>query len=96
MTDAEHALREVTADIPADVRERLDTAEKLSDADRETIVQIARKSLARFQPKPETKPDLQTKVKPKPKTEPKPEAKANLEIQTKGKPDAKAEPENKS
>ena len=70
MTDAEHALREATADIPADVRERLDTAEKLSDADRETIVQIARKSLARFQPKPETKPDLQTKVKPKPKGEP--------------------------
>ena len=53
MTEAEHALCEVTADIPADVRERLDTAEKLSDADRETIVQIARKSLARFQPKPE-------------------------------------------
>jgi F-type H+-transporting ATPase subunit alpha len=48
----------------------LDTAEKLSDSDRETIVQIARKSLARFQPKPETKPDLQTKVKPKPKGEP--------------------------
>ena len=94
MTEAEHALREVTADIPADVRERLDTAEKLSDADRETIVQIARKSLARFQPKPETKPDLQTKVKPKPKAEPKPEAKP--EVQTKGKPEPKAEPEGKS
>ena len=91
MTEAEHCLCEVTADIPADVRERLDTAEKLSDSDREAIVQIARKSLARFQPKPETKPDLQTKVKPKPKGEPKPEAKAKPEVHTKGAPEAEVE-----
>jgi F-type H+-transporting ATPase subunit alpha len=44
MTDAEHALREAAADIPAEVRERLDTAEELSDEDRETIIQIARQS----------------------------------------------------
>ncbi|MFZ0856112.1 MAG: alternate F1F0 ATPase, F1 subunit alpha [Candidatus Acidiferrales bacterium] len=87
MTEAEHCLCEVTADIPADVRKRLDTAEKLSDSDREAIVQIARKSLARFQPKPETKPDVQTKVKPKPKGEPKPEAKAKPEVHTKGAPE---------
>jgi F-type H+-transporting ATPase subunit alpha len=55
MTDAEHALREAAADIPAAVRERLDTADALSDEDRETIIQIARQSLARFQPKPELK-----------------------------------------
>jgi F-type H+/Na+-transporting ATPase subunit alpha len=55
MTEAEHSLRDASADIPADVRDRLETAEKLSDGDRETIVQIARKSLARFQPKPEKK-----------------------------------------
>jgi len=53
MTDAEHALREAPAKIPAEVRERLDTADKLSDEDRETIIQIARQTLARFQPKPE-------------------------------------------
>ncbi|MDD5761755.1 MAG: alternate F1F0 ATPase, F1 subunit alpha [bacterium] len=52
MTDAEHALHEAAADIPAEVRERLDTAEILSDEDRETILRIARESLARFQPKP--------------------------------------------
>ena len=46
MTDAERALREAAKDIPAGVRERLDTAKKLSDEDRETIIQIARKSLA--------------------------------------------------
>jgi len=53
MTDAEHALRQAAADIPTDVRERLDTVKKLSDEDRETITQIARKSLARFQPNTE-------------------------------------------
>ena len=53
MTDAEHAVHEAAANIPAEVRERLDTAEKLSDEDRETIIEIARKALARFQPKPE-------------------------------------------
>jgi len=66
MTDAEKTVRKAAADIPAEVRERLDTAEKLSDEDRETIIQIARKSLARFQPKPEpeSKPEVQTEVKP--------------------------------
>ena len=94
MTEAEHALREVTADIPADVRERLDTAEKLSDADRETILQIARKSLARFQPKPapEPKPEIQ----PKGKSDRKPEPKAESEVQTEVKPKPKPEPEENS
>src|SRR3984885_13170252 len=53
MTEAEQALRE--ADIPADVCGRFDTAEKLGDEDRKTIIEITRKSLARFQPKPEPK-----------------------------------------
>jgi F-type H+-transporting ATPase subunit alpha len=53
MTDAESALRAAAADIPVEVRKRLDTAEKLSDEDRQTMVEIARKALARFQPKPE-------------------------------------------
>jgi F-type H+-transporting ATPase subunit alpha len=55
MTDAEHALRDAAAQIPAEVRERLDSADKLSDDDRKAIIEIARKSLARFQPKPEIK-----------------------------------------
>jgi F-type H+-transporting ATPase subunit alpha len=79
VTDAEHALCEAAADIPAEARGRLDTAEKLSDEDREVIIQIARKSLARFQPKPEakaepkpepeSKPEVKTEVKPKPNPE---------------------------
>ena len=58
MTDAEDALR-LAADIPSELRERLDTAEELSDEDRATIVQNARKTLARFQPTP--KPELSEK-----------------------------------
>lgn len=54
MPDAEATLRAAAADIPAKVCERLDTAEKLSDEDRETIIQIARQSLARFQPESES------------------------------------------
>ena len=53
MTDAEHALCEAAADIPPEVRGRLDTAAKLSDEDRKAIIDIASKALARFQPKPE-------------------------------------------
>lgn len=55
MTEAEHALRAAAEAIPADVRERLDTADTLSAADREIIIQIARAALAGFQstPKPE-------------------------------------------
>ena len=86
MTVAEQALREAAADIPAEVRERLDTAEKLSDEDRETIIEIARKSLARFQPKPEAKPEA--------KAEPKPEPESKPEVQKEAKP--KSEPEEKS
>ncbi len=58
MTDAEDALR-LAADIPSELRERLDTAEELSDEDRATIVQNARKTLARFQSTP--KPELNEK-----------------------------------
>ena len=56
MTDAEHAVREAAAKIPAEVCARFETADKLSDEDRKTIIEIARQALARFQPKPESKP----------------------------------------
>jgi F-type H+-transporting ATPase subunit alpha len=51
--DAEQALFLTVADIPLDVSKRLDTADKLSSADRETMTQMARKALVRF---PEKKP----------------------------------------
>ncbi len=54
MKDAEHALREAAKEIPADLCQRLDTADKMSDEDRKTIIELARKSLVHFQPKKAT------------------------------------------
>jgi F-type H+/Na+-transporting ATPase subunit alpha len=56
MTDAERAVHEAAAKIPAQVGSRLETADKLSDEDRKTIVELARQTLAAFQPKPEAIP----------------------------------------
>ncbi|MFZ2956679.1 MAG: alternate F1F0 ATPase, F1 subunit alpha [Candidatus Ozemobacteraceae bacterium] len=53
MREAEHALCEAAEHFPAEVRERLGSAEKLNDEDREKILQIARQSLASFQPENE-------------------------------------------
>jgi F-type H+-transporting ATPase subunit alpha len=82
MTDAEHAVREAAANLPAEVRARFETAAKLNDEDRKTIIEIARKALARFQPKPESKPEA--KAEPKPEPESKPEA----QTEVKPKPEA--------
>jgi len=51
--DAEHAVHEAAASIPVEVCARFETVDKLSDEDRKTIIEIASKALARFQPKPE-------------------------------------------
>jgi len=52
------------------VAKRLETADKLSDADRNTIVELARNALARFQPKPEAKPNAKPTSTPSPKSTP--------------------------
>jgi F-type H+-transporting ATPase subunit alpha len=83
MTDAEHAVQEAAANIPAELTERFNTADKLSDEDRAAIVQIARNALIRFQPKPESKPQS--------KAESEPEAKAGSELQRESKPVAQTE-----
>ena len=56
MTEAGNAVREAAATIPKEVSARFETAAKLNDEDKKTIVEIARKSLAPFQPKPEVTP----------------------------------------
>ncbi len=72
MTEAKAAVHEAAEKIPADVGQRFETADKLSDEDRKTITDIARRALAPFQPKPEpeskNKPDQ--KSKPAPETSP--------------------------
>ncbi|NNJ11134.1 alternate F1F0 ATPase, F1 subunit alpha [Chloroflexales bacterium ZM16-3] len=52
MAEAEHALHLAAADIPAALRERLETAETFAAEDREAMTSIARNALARFQPSP--------------------------------------------
>jgi F-type H+-transporting ATPase subunit alpha len=103
MTEAERALREAAAEIPAEVSERLDTADKLSDENRETIIAIARQALEEFQPKPEqnqeTKEDTKPKAKPKPKPKSKSKSKSKPEAKSAGlkpEPKPKAAPEEKS
>ena len=50
MRDAELALR--TAEIPPELSQRFSTCEKLSDSDREVVLQIARATLVSFQKLP--------------------------------------------
>ena len=70
MTDAEHAVQAAAAKIPADVSARFETAADLNDADRKTIIEIARQALARFQPKPEPTPETKP-AESKPESKPK-------------------------
>ena len=103
MTDAEHAVHEAATKIPAEVCARFETADKLSDEDRKTIIEIARQALARFQPKPEPKPETKAepKTEPEAKAEPKPEAKlkpdggSKTDAPTDAKPKPKTETEPK-
>ena len=101
MTDAGHAVQEASATIPAEVRARFDTAAKLNDEDKKAIVEIARRALARFQPKPKAKAEPQAEAKADPKTETKndskaeakPRSEANLGSEAKPEPEPKAKPE---
>jgi F-type H+-transporting ATPase subunit alpha len=93
MTEAEHTLRDAAANIPAEVCARFETADKLSDEDRKAIVDIARQSLARFQPKPESKPEPKVEPKLDAKIDAKPEAKAEPKADAKPKPEPETETE---
>ncbi|CAN5308022.1 alternate F1F0 ATPase, F1 subunit alpha [soil metagenome] len=53
MKDAEFAVQNAAAKIPAEVSARFETASKLDDQDRQTVVDLARQVLLPFQPKPE-------------------------------------------
>jgi F-type H+-transporting ATPase subunit alpha len=60
MTDAEHAVQEAAAKIPAEVCARFEGAEKPNDGDRKTISEFVRQALIRFQPKAE--PNTEAKL----------------------------------
>jgi F-type H+-transporting ATPase subunit alpha len=100
MTAAEQAVQEAAAHIPAEVRARLGSADKLTDEDRKTIVEIARQALAPFQPKPE--PEAQASDAPAAKTEqglkPKvgPDTKPKAEASGGPRPDAPTSPKRRA
>jgi F-type H+/Na+-transporting ATPase subunit alpha len=64
MGDAEQAVLDAAADMPADMSERLETATELSDEDPGAIIAIAHKALATFLPEPEDPPDSSASAKP--------------------------------
>jgi len=85
MVEAEQSLRKAVADIPTEVRERFNADAELNDKDRKTILEVARKTLARFQP------GAKTEAKPEAKTE----EKSRLEAQTEGESKPQAQTEGK-
>jgi len=56
MTEAENVVQKAAANIPADIRARFESADKLSDEDRKAIIEIARKVIIPFLPKPDPNP----------------------------------------
>jgi F-type H+-transporting ATPase subunit alpha len=94
MTDAAHAVQESATTIPAEVSARFETAAKLSDEDKKTLVEIARKALVPFQAKPEIKPEVKVepKTKDEEKTEPNPKPEAPAELKSTAKVELKAKP----
>ncbi len=64
MMEAEQAVAAAATNLPTEVRERLDSAKPLSDADRQAIIEIARPLLAGFLVKPESLPKADIKPAP--------------------------------
>jgi F-type H+-transporting ATPase subunit alpha len=50
MKEAEHAVREAAANLPAEIVARFETAKTLDAEDRKAIIEIGRRALAPFQP----------------------------------------------
>jgi F-type H+/Na+-transporting ATPase subunit alpha len=96
MTDAEHAVQEAAANIPAELTEQFNTADKLSDEDRAAIVQIARNALIRLQPKPESKAESEPEAKAGPELQRESKPVAQTEVKPKPKPTPKPAPREQS
>jgi F-type H+/Na+-transporting ATPase subunit alpha len=80
MLGAEHAVQGAVADLPAEACARLDTADKLRHEDRDAIIEIARKALEAFSPKPESKLKPEQGAEDQPEPEAKTEAKSDSKL----------------
>ena len=88
MPEAEHAVQKAAENIPAEVCARFESADRLSDEDRNTIIEIARQALAPLKPKPDAKADQ----KPGPASEAKPKSESTPKPELDSEPKATAEP----
>jgi F-type H+-transporting ATPase subunit alpha len=88
MTAAQQAVQEAATHIPAQVRARLGSADKLTDEDRKTIIEIGRQALAPFQPKAE--PEAQASQAPAAKAGQGQKSEAKLKAGPDPKPKAEA------
>ena len=86
MIEAEQAVHDASETIPEDVRERFETAKKLSEEDRATILEIARQALTRFQSEPEAGPKSGRMDRSKSQPDPGPEPGSGSESDPNGKP----------
>ena len=50
-------MRKAVADVPAEVRKRFSSNDKLSDEDRKAILKVVGKAIAPFLPAPAAKPE---------------------------------------
>jgi F-type H+-transporting ATPase subunit alpha len=95
MVEAEAALQKAAAEIPRDVAGRFATADKLSDADRKAVLDIAARTLTPFQPRPQAndqaKPQANDQAKPQANDQAKPQAndQAKPQANDQAKPEAK-------
>jgi F-type H+-transporting ATPase subunit alpha len=62
MKEAQAAIAAVVGGIPPEISARFDKSAPLTDEDRKTIIEIVRKSLMRFQPKPQPSPPVNNKT----------------------------------
>ncbi len=91
MSDAEHAVQKAAANIPAELCARFESAHKLSDEDRNMIIEIARQALTAFQPKPVAKagaipnPEETAGLKSEPTSEAKPKSESRPALEFKAK-----------
>ena len=99
MPDGERSVQKAAANIPAEVRARFESADKLSDEDRSTIIEIVREALAPFQPKQDAKDEATMKSgakadqKSEPASKAKPEFKRALESKAKAEHGGESEPD---
>ena len=93
MSDAQCAVQGAAANIGAEVCARFESADKLSDEDRNTIIEIARQALTPFQSKAEAKGEATAKAEtktartPEPVSNAKPQSKPASESKASGDPD---------